>query len=96
MSFSVRLALGPGAMKERIGEWVALRNRCIDVRRTPDGAVLILSVDEPLDAVAGLVARESECCGFYRFSLRVGGTRELKIEAGPGGAEAVKALLSID
>ena len=76
---SAACTLGPGAMKERIGEWVALRNRCIDVRRTPDGAVLILSVDEPLDAVAGLVARESECCGFYRFSLRVaGGTRELR------------------
>ena len=59
--------------------------------------MLVLSADEPLEAVAGLVARESECCGFYRFSLHVaGGTRELEIDAGPGGTEAVEALLSIE
>ena len=84
-------------MKERIAEWVALRDRCSEIRQTPDGTALTLSADEPLDAVASLVARESECCGFYRFSLHVaGGTRELEIDAGPGGHPAVAALLSTE
>ena len=88
--------LGPGAMKERLAEWVALRNRSTDVHLTPEGAALTLAPDESIENVARLVALESECCGFYRFSLRVtGDTRELEIDAGPNGRPAVEALLSI-
>jgi len=89
--------LGPGAMKDRLAEWIALRDRCIEIRLTPGGAALTLASDEPIESVARLMALESECCGFYRFSLRVSGeTRELEIDAGPNGRPAVEALLSIE
>ena len=88
--------LGDGEVRERLAKWIALRDRSVRVRVTPQGALLPLAADEPLDGVARLMEQESECCRFYRFSLRVGaGMRELEIDAGAGGAEAVKALLSI-
>jgi hypothetical protein len=94
---SAACTLGPGAMKERLGEWLALRNRSTNVRRTPEGAVLTLAADEPLDALTELMAVESECCSFYRFSLAVSGpVRELEIDAGPSGHLAVEALLSLE
>ena len=44
-----------------------------------------------------LMALESECCSFYRFSLAVSGpVRELEIDAGPSGHLAVEALLSME
>jgi hypothetical protein len=84
-------------LRQRLAEWIALRDRSVEVRVTAQGALLQLAADEALDGVARLVNLESACCGFYRFSLRVSGpTRELEIDAGPGGGEAVKALLSMD
>ena len=89
--------LVPGAMKERLGEWLALRKRSTNLRRTPEGAVLTLASDEHLDAVYELMAREAECCSFYHFSLAVSGpVRELEIDAGPNGHLAVEALLSME
>ena len=94
---SASCTLEPGEMKQRLAEWLTLKERCTQVRLTPTGAVLELSDDEALDAVARLVGLESECCGFYRFSLRVSGaSRELEIDAGPNGQLAVAALLSLD
>ena len=94
---SAACTLGPGAMKERLGEWLALKKRSTNVRRTSEGAVLTLASDEPLDSVTELMALESECCSFYRFSLAVSGTvRELEIDAGPNGHLAVEALLSME
>ena len=93
---SASCTLAPGEMGARIAEWLALRDRCAEVRTTPTGAVLVLAVDESLDRVANLVDRESQCCGFYRFAIRVGSaSRELEIDAGSGGRSAVDALLSI-
>jgi hypothetical protein len=93
---SAACTLGPGAMRARLAERVALRDRCADVRLTLEGAALTLAPDESLETVARLMALESECCGFYRFSLRVSGeTHELEIDAGPNGRPAVEALLSI-
>ena len=90
-------ALGEEEVRERLADWIGLRHRSVQVRVTAQGAQLQLAADEPLDGVARLVELESACCGFYRFTLLVGdGTRELEIDAGPGGAEAVKALLSIE
>jgi hypothetical protein len=94
---SASCTLEPGEMRQRLGEWLALKERCAQVRTTPTGAVLELAADEPLDRLAGLVEAESDCCGFYRFSLRVSGSaRELEIDAGPNGHLAVAALLSRD
>ena len=84
-------------MRLRLAEWRALRERCAWIRRTDDGAVLSLAATEPLPAVLDLMDRESECCGFYRFTVRVtGDARELEVDAGPGGFPAVAALLSLD
>jgi len=93
---SASCTLAPGEMYARIAEWLALRDRCGEVRPTPTGAVLVLAVDESLDGVANLVDRESQCCGFYQFAIRIGGaSRELEIDAGPDGRPAIDALLSI-
>ena len=92
---SAACTLGPGDMRDRLADWAALRDRAVGVRPTQEGAILTLEPDEALDAVAQLVALESQCCGFYRFDLRVSGaTRELEIRAGPSGRPAVEALLS--
>ena len=94
---SASCTLEAGEMKQRLADWLVLKERCRRVRPTPTGAVMELADDEPLDAVARLVGLESECCGFYRFSLRVSGAaRELEIDAGPNGHLAVSALLSLD
>jgi hypothetical protein len=94
---SASCTLEPGEMRQRLSEWLALTERCAQVRPTPTGAVLELVDDEPLDRLVKLVEAESECCGFYRFSLRVSGSaRELEIDAGPNGHLAVAALLSLD
>jgi hypothetical protein len=94
---SASCTLEPGEMRQRLEEWLALTQRSTAVRPTSTGAVLQLAADEPLDRLARLVELESQCCGFYRFSLRVsGGSRELEIDAGPNGNLAVTALLSLD
>ena len=93
---SAACTLGPGAMKSRLAEWTALRDRCSEVSRDGSRTVLVLAANEPLDELARLIDLESECCGFYHFSLRVaGGRRELEIDAGPTGGPAVAALLSL-
>lgn len=89
--------LGPGDMRERLAEWRAVIARSQGVRMEESGAILTLAADEPINELADLVDRESGCCGFYRFTLRVdGGGRELAIDAGPRGFPAVAALLSLD
>jgi hypothetical protein len=81
-------------IRERLAEWGALRARARSVERIPGGARLTFAPDEPMAPVADLVARESECCPFYRFDLHViGPVRFLEIDAGPGGDAAVEALL---
>jgi hypothetical protein len=80
----------------RIAEWASLRDRAIDVRPISGGIALRFTEDEPMHAVADLVARESACCAFYRFTLRVEGeARELEINAGEGRDAAVQALLGL-
>jgi hypothetical protein len=81
----------------RLAEWRALRERASDVRHSDGAAIITLAADEPLPALAELINRESACCGFYRFTVRVAGdSRELEIDAGPDGRVAVAALLSLD
>ena len=83
-------------LRRRVAEWHALRARTVSVERIEGGASLELAADEPLAAVADLAARESECCPFYSFALRVEGTaRRLEVSAGPGGEPAVEGLLGL-
>jgi hypothetical protein len=83
-------------MPARLREWAALRDRAVEVREVPGGRALTLTDDEPIAAVADLAARESQCCAFYTFTLRLDGpTRELHITAGPGQEPAVEVLLGL-
>jgi hypothetical protein len=83
-------------MPARLREWAALRDRSTGIRPIPGGAAISLSESEPVDQVANLAARESDCCAFYTFVLRVEGrTRELEITAGEGREIAVRTLLGI-
>jgi hypothetical protein len=88
--------LGSGDIRARPREWAALRDRASEIRQVPGGRALLLADDEPLAAVADLAARESACCGFYTFTLRLDGrTRELQITAGMGQEPAVEVLLGL-
>ncbi|TMB56370.1 MAG: hypothetical protein E6J47_05245 [Chloroflexi bacterium] len=83
-------------MPARLREWAGLRDRSTAINEVPGGVVLVLTTEEPIDLVAGLAARESECCPFYTFALRVEGqARELEITAGAGREIAVRALLGL-
>jgi hypothetical protein len=83
-------------MRARLHEWSALRDRAKEIQHLPGGRALILADDEPIVAVADLAARESACCAFYTFTLRLDGpTRELQITAGPGQEPAIEVLLGL-
>jgi hypothetical protein len=83
-------------MPARLREWAALRDRSTGIRPIPGGVVISFAPAELVDHVADLMARESQCCAFYTFVLRVEGpTRELEISAGPGREIAVRTLLGL-
>lgn len=84
-------------LRERVREWRALRERAVAIEPILDGVRLALRPAEQIGAVADLVARESECCPFYTFTLRIDGpTRDLEISAGPACEPALHALLGLD
>jgi hypothetical protein len=83
-------------MRERLAEWRGLRDRATAIDPLPGGARLTLDGAEPVAPIADLLSRESECCSFYTFTLRVDGpTRQLDISAGAGGEPAIHALLGL-
>jgi hypothetical protein len=83
-------------LRTRIAEWRALRERATAIDELDGGVGLTLAAEEPIVGVADLVARESDCCPFYTFELRVDGpARQLDITAGTGGEPAVRALLGM-
>jgi hypothetical protein len=88
--------LGADEMKVRRREWAELRDRSPGIRDVAGGVAIGLAADEPLDRVADLAARESECCAFYTFVLRIEGTqRELEVTAGEGREIAARVLLGL-
>jgi hypothetical protein len=88
--------LDAGEMPGRLREWAALRDRSTGIREIPGGVALSLNPRESVDGVANLLARESECCPFYTFTLRIeASTREVRITAGEGREIAVRTLLGI-
>lgn len=84
-------------LRERLAEWRGLRDRAMSIEEQPGGVRLTFDPAEPVAAIADLVARESECCSFYTFTLGIDGpTRELTISAGAGGEPAVRALIGVE
>lgn len=84
-------------MRERLAEWRSLRDRAVSVEDLPGGARLTFAADELVAPIADLVGRESECCAFYTFDLRIDGpVRQLDVVAGHGGEPAVHALLGLE
>ncbi len=84
-------------MRQRLADWRRLRDRATTVTPIPGGARLSFAPDEPMSAVADLASRESECCAFYTFTLRIDGpARALDISAGAGAGAAVHALLGLE
>lgn len=89
--------LDAAELPARLAEWRNLRDRATAIEPIVGGARLAFNAGERIAAVADLVARESECCAFYTFTLRVDGpTRQLDISAGAGGEPAVRALLGLE
>lgn len=84
-------------VRVRLREWAALRDRALAIEVVASELSLTFPDTEPLEAVADLVERESECCPFYTFSIQVAGpSRRLVVSAGPSGEPAIRALLSLD
>jgi len=89
--------LNSDEMRKRLGEWRELRDRATAIEPLAGGARLAFDSGEPVAPIADLLARESECCAFYTFTLLVDGpTRQLDISAGAGGEPAVRALIGLD
>lgn len=85
------------SLRERLREWRGLRDRLTAIEPIPGGARLVLDEAESVAHVADLVSRESDCCPFYRFTLRIDGpTRHLDISAGSGGEPAVLSLIGVE
>ena len=86
--------LDAAEMPARLKEWSDLRDRSLAIKPIQGGVSIELATSEPMSQVADLIARESECCAFYTFLLRVDGpARELEISAGDGREVAVQVLL---
>jgi hypothetical protein len=90
-------SLNADEMRQRLADWRGIRDRAVAVTPIPSGARLTLAANEPMPAIAALVSRESDCCPFYTFTMRIHGpSRELDIGAGAGGESAVHALIGLD
>jgi hypothetical protein len=88
--------LDAAEMPARLKEWSDLRDRSVRIRPIEGGLSIALATSEPMSQVADLIARESACCAFYTFTLRIDGQgRELQITAGEGREIAVQALLGV-
>jgi len=89
--------LNSDELRERLTEWRALRDRATAIEPLPGGARLAFEATESVAPIADLVSRESVCCSFYTFTLRVDGpVRQLDISAGAGGEAAVRALVGLE
>jgi len=89
--------LNSAEMRERLSEWRGVRARANSIDHLPGGVRLTFSAEEPVAPIADLVSRESECCAFYTFSVRIDGpVRQLDISAGTGGEAAVRALVGVE
>jgi hypothetical protein len=89
-------SLGAEDLRERLAAWHDLSDAALTVEAADDAIRLSFSVDQPMTDIARLVALESGCCPFYRFTIRVaGGSRVLEVDAGPDGLPAVRALLGL-
>jgi hypothetical protein len=83
-------------LRERLAAWRVLRDDALTIDVAGDAVRISFPVDHPLTEVARLVALESACCPFYRFTIQVSGSnRALEVDAGRSGLPAVRALLGL-
>jgi MerR family copper efflux transcriptional regulator len=88
--------LGAADLRERLAAWHALRDEAVSIDALDDAIRLRFPEDHPLTEMTRLVDLESECCPFYRFTIRVAGAdRALEVDAGQGRLPAVRALLGL-
>ena len=86
--------LSSDELRERLVEWGRVRDSARSIESVDDGVRLTFDASEPMAPLADLLARESACCAFYTFILRIDGpARHLDISAGPRGEPAVHALI---
>jgi hypothetical protein len=89
-------SLGAEDLRERLAAWRILRDDAMAIETDDDAIRMRFAIDRPMTEVARLVALETACCPFYRFTIRVdGGNRLLEVDAGPGRLPAVRALLGL-
>jgi hypothetical protein len=89
-------SLGAEDLRDRLVAWRALRDDALRIEAFDDAIRLSFAVDQPITEVARLVALESECCPFYRFTIWVDAARrELEVDAGPDRLPAVLALFGL-
>lgn len=87
---------GAEDVRKRLREWSALKTAASDITDGGDEVSMALPPDLPMTGVVDLLERESDCCPFYTFDLRIDGpVRRLTISAGEGGGPAARALLGL-
>jgi len=79
----------------RVGEWDALFQTAVrEIETGPGGVRFLLDRSRAtVAAVADLADRESQCCAFFTFGVRVASDAlALSVDADPEHAEVVQAL----
>lgn len=94
---TVACTLPVGEVPDRLAAWRRIADLALRSERTPAGLRLSLPADPDLAAeVAGLAAREQQCCAFFSFRLDLPAPGELVLEIGapPDAVGLVAELLT--
>jgi hypothetical protein len=90
----IACSLTAADLPARVDEWRALLSSVVERVDVDGGVRLRLGPGASAAAVAGLLARELECCPFFAFGLFMSsGGLVLEVRAPEGAAALVTALL---